>query len=160
MTNLEILDLAYNNFKGHLPSQWSAFTQLQELYLFGNLFSGSLPVSWSTMTQMHYFYAHSPLLKGPLPPQWSAWKHVNIIAIEGALEGTLPHSWSSMTSLALLDIGGYYNADCQIHGNIPDSWIFHFDTDFVLIIAHCLTISTYCLITKPSSAQKVCVFQR
>lgn len=143
MPKLELLNLAYNDFGGSIPSVFNRFNSLKTLDLSNNHFTGSLPAVYGQMTSllrldvsynqlsgkipfdffgdsteggsMTVFRATSNNFVGQLPTQLGMMQKLNILALDdNGLDGTIPSEIGSLSRLQILDLSN--NA---LGGSIP-----------------------------------------
>lgn len=66
-SNIKVIDLSHNQFKGYFPDQFESLSGLQQLDLAGNNFSGSLPSSVSNLKSLISLDISQNQFTGPLP---------------------------------------------------------------------------------------------
>ncbi|CAL2252907.1 unnamed protein product [Prunus armeniaca] len=137
-SQVEYLDLAYNNFGGRLPFQlkfpklmfifldhnqfegpfplWSSIAQILDLQ--SNLFSGPIPSNLDQlMPQLTYLDVSENNLSGTIPPSICNMKYMNTISLrKNKLFGEFPQQWSLWSEISIIDVS--HN---NLSGNIPSS---------------------------------------
>ncbi|CAL2253160.1 unnamed protein product [Prunus armeniaca] len=139
-SQLEILDLSYNQFRGRLSSnKLMRFPKLVSLILDHNQFEGPLPL-WSTnatsfdlesnlfsgpipsnfdklMPKLEELYLSENHLNGTIPPSTCNIQNLIILSLRSNhFSGEFPHAWSSRSQITFVDAA--YN---NLSGNIPTS---------------------------------------
>ncbi|PQQ06078.1 receptor-like protein 12 [Prunus yedoensis var. nudiflora] len=139
-SQLEYLDLSYNQFRGRLSSnQLMRFPKLHLLNLAHNQFEGPFPL-WSTNAsyfdlESNYFYGPIPSsfdklmpkleelyisenhLNGTIPPSICNMQNLTVLSLRSNhFSGEFPHTWSSWSQITIVDAA--YN---NLSGNIPTS---------------------------------------
>eukprot|EP00977_Amphora_coffeiformis_P012333 scaffold3043_cov180-Amphora_coffeaeformis.AAC.25 len=76
--DLRNMNVAFNQFRGTIPTEIGSFPALAGLYLFNNQFevnnnnlTGTLPPSWANLSQLIQFHAHDNAIGGTIPQEWS-----------------------------------------------------------------------------------------
>ena len=124
LTQLQRLNLSFNNLNGTLPGSWSNLIKLQLLVLTGNLLTGALPESWGNLTQLQYLDLRnfrkgvsgvSGYLQYYPNGQLASTQFENFATT--SLNETLHASWSNLAKLQHLDL-----SDNSVTGTLPGSW--------------------------------------
>jgi hypothetical protein len=127
LQSLRILRLQDNRLTGSLPPQLiSYWVHMTGLDLSRNRLSGAMPgKALASLTSLDYFFITNsrPGLSGALPPELGNLKNMTWLALYGNnFTGSLPRQWSGMTSITVLDVGGYLNGRCtgnRLSGTLP-----------------------------------------
>ncbi|KAF8027074.1 hypothetical protein BT93_E0098 [Corymbia citriodora subsp. variegata] len=143
-SNLETLDLQYNQFEGELPVSVSNFsTQLKQLKMPGNGIHGRIPEVIANLFSLHRLAMGNNMLTGNIPMSIGRLSNLqslnlgqnklagripstigNIIGLislylyDNSLEGSIPSSLGNCTSLQDLRLG-----DNKLTGTIPSHMI-------------------------------------
>ncbi|XVF87307.1 hypothetical protein PTKIN_Ptkin18bG0109500 [Pterospermum kingtungense] len=129
--NLEVLNLASNEFSGSLPSSLGDCTNLQNLSLSINRFSGFVPRSIGNLTRLKEANLSGNNLQGEIPWEMGNLFNLEVFdAVNNSLTGGIPPSMfnvSSLTSLYLLDNG--------LSGSLPDNMCNHFSKLEVFLLS-------------------------
>ncbi|XP_058729116.1 receptor-like protein 43 [Vicia villosa] len=104
---LEFLSFSKNNLHGSIPDYLCNASQLQILDISFNNFSGTIPPCLLTMTSyLEVLDLRNNSLTGPIPDTFPKFCHVSRLNIHGnQLQGPIPWSLSHCSSLEVLDIG-------------------------------------------------------
>ncbi|VVA26984.1 Hypothetical predicted protein [Prunus dulcis] len=113
--NLRIISLDHNQFEGPLPL-WS--TNATILDLESNLFSGPIPSNFDKlMPELKELYLSENHLNGTFPPSICNMQDLTIISLRSNhFFGEFPDTWSSESHIRIVDVA--YN---NLFGNIPTS---------------------------------------
>jgi len=118
--NSGILGLTFRSsgLSGTLPSFFSEFTSIKELYLEGNSLEGTVPDSFGTLASLEFFNLFNNGLTGTLPRSLGQLSEVTAMVFgKNKFVGTLPTWAGNLTKLGLLDLS--YN---EFTGGIPTSF--------------------------------------
>jgi Leucine-rich repeat (LRR) protein len=130
LTNVQILNLQFNNFTSTVPYSLGGLKHLEELYLNNNAFSSTLPV-WGGATRLRILHMNSNRLSneipssygqllnleelwmndnhftGVLPPQIGNCTQLRQLFVDNnELQGTIPIEYSTLTVLESFRING------------------------------------------------------
>ncbi|CAL2253156.1 unnamed protein product [Prunus armeniaca] len=112
---LESLNLAHNQLEGPFPL-WS--TNATSFDLECNLFSGPIPFNFDKlMPKLEELYLSENHLSGTIPPSICNIQNLIILSLRSNhFSGEFPHAWSSRSQITFVDAA--YN---NLSGNIPTS---------------------------------------
>ncbi|KAJ9147156.1 hypothetical protein P3X46_029348 [Hevea brasiliensis] len=115
-TNLEYLDLGFNNFGGKLPEQISNFSRkLSVLVLDENQIFGNIPPGIENLANLKRFSAWHNKLSGVIPSTIGRLQSLEILYLtRNNFSGSIPPSLGNLTIIDVLGLGQNY-----LHGNIP-----------------------------------------
>nr|AMM43089.1 LRR-RLK [Vernicia montana] len=152
LTQLNSLDLSYNNFSGQIPSSFENLKYLTSLYLSSNHFSGQIPSSLAQLKQLYYLDLSNNNLSGPIPSKLGSLPSLTSLDLSGnLLNASIPSSLFSLPNLRSLSLqnnqllspigkfrsNSLYYIDLsynKLHGPIPNS-IFHLLKLRVLVLS-------------------------
>jgi Leucine-rich repeat (LRR) protein len=116
MTQLEYLDLRFNQFSGEIPPALGNLTNLQNIYLNNNRLTGPIPPEFGNLVHLKNLWLHDNQLTGGIP-----WQLGNMTELQGMalmdnpfLGGEIPPELGNLTSLREL-----YLSKCGLEGPIP-----------------------------------------
>ncbi|KAI5332375.1 hypothetical protein L3X38_022504 [Prunus dulcis] len=114
-SQVQNLDLSYNNFSGRLPLQLK-FPKLQYINLGQNQLEGPLPL-W--LSNVYYFDFQSNLFSGPIPSNLDQLmpKLRYLLVSENRLNGTIPLSICNMKDMKVISL-----INNQLFGEFPQWW--------------------------------------
>eukprot|EP00253_Pinus_taeda_P020780 PITA_20780 len=116
-SKLKYLDLGINELAGEIPLAIGNLSSLTFLSLKGNSFTGSIPSSVSMLQKLERLYMDSNNLQGNIPMEIGQLKGLSLLYIFGNnLSGKIPDSIANLQQLRYLDLN--HN---QLSGNIPAS---------------------------------------
>ncbi|CAL2253144.1 unnamed protein product [Prunus armeniaca] len=112
---LNSLNLAHNQFEGPLPL-WSPNATFLDLE--SNLFSGTIPSNVDQLKPtLEELYLSENHLNGTIPPSICNMQYLQVLSLRNnQFSGEFPHAWSSGSQIAFVDAS--YN---NLSGNIPTS---------------------------------------
>ncbi|KAH1046059.1 hypothetical protein J1N35_036843 [Gossypium stocksii] len=107
LSKLIFLDLSYNYFSGHIPSEICLLRSLQLISLISNKISGPIPQeigNLSTVSNIFFFLNH---LSGPIPASIGRLHKLYRLDLNSnRLNGSIPKEIGLLRSLRLLDFSG------------------------------------------------------
>ncbi|KAK7407046.1 hypothetical protein VNO78_08686 [Psophocarpus tetragonolobus] len=117
-SKLHMLDIAYNNFRGHLPSSLGNLsTQLSQLYLGFNQISGEIPASIGNLINLTLLGIQNNHIDGIIPTTFGKFQRMQAIDLsENKLSGNIGIFIGNLSKLFSLSIGAN-----MLQGNIPPS---------------------------------------
>ncbi|MED6195980.1 hypothetical protein PIB30_042934 [Stylosanthes scabra] len=117
-SKLEILSIAYNNFRGHLPENIGNFsTLLREVYLGDNLLSGKIPVTLANLINLDLFSMEFNYFTGTIPTSFLKFQSIETLDLSyNQLSGEIPAIVGNLSHLLELRM-----SDNMLEGNIPPS---------------------------------------
>ncbi|XP_043687564.1 LRR receptor-like serine/threonine-protein kinase EFR [Telopea speciosissima] len=117
-TNLEILDLTDNGFKGPIPNfKANLSTQLSMIFLGGNQISGIIPTRIENLVNLTFLSMENNFLEGNIPSSVGKLPKLQRLSLDGnRLSGHIPSSIGNLTVLYEL----YLDAN-NLNGSIPSS---------------------------------------
>lgn len=115
-SNLEMLDLQYNQFKGELPvSVGNLSTQLKQLLMSGNRIRGSIPEVITNLFSLNRLYMDANMLTGNIPMSIGRLSNLHYLNLgQNKLTGHIPSTIGNITGL--IDL---YLYDNSFEGSIP-----------------------------------------
>ncbi|KAK3409841.1 hypothetical protein EUGRSUZ_J01920, partial [Eucalyptus grandis] len=115
-SNLEMLDLQYNQFKGELPvSVGNLSTQLKQLLMSGNRICGSIPEVITNLFGLNRLYMDDNMLTGNIPLSIGRLSNLHYLNLgQNNLTGHIPSTIGNITGL--IDLYLYNNS---FEGSIP-----------------------------------------
>ncbi|KAJ6368230.1 hypothetical protein OIU78_000751 [Salix suchowensis] len=112
LSELRVLSLPFNWFRGLIPSEIWCMEKLEVLDLEGNLVSGSLPVSFSGLRNLRVLNLGFNRIEGEIPGSLSYCQGLEILNLAGnRINGTIPGF-----------VGGFkgvYLSSNQLGGSLP-----------------------------------------
>ncbi|KAM7469588.1 hypothetical protein LguiA_007771 [Lonicera macranthoides] len=114
-TNLQILVLDTNNFRGEIPSSIGNLSvQVNVLALGNNHISGIIPAAIESLANLYILQLENNLLSGPIPNSLGKLRNLQALLLKGnKLRGQIPSSLGNITLLGTLDL-----SDNMLKGNI------------------------------------------
>ncbi|KAJ8770242.1 hypothetical protein K2173_011778 [Erythroxylum novogranatense] len=117
-TNLEILGLNANNFRGVLPTSLANLSsQLSGLALGDNYFTGSIPAGLNKLVSLSGLGMENNHLTGSIPSELGMLPSLQVLVLsENKLSGQVPSSIGNLSHLSWLDL-----SENHLEGNFPSS---------------------------------------
>ncbi|CAK9310381.1 unnamed protein product [Citrullus colocynthis] len=112
VSTLEIIDLSYTNFSGHIPKWLNKFTSLRVLLLKGNELEGPIPTQLCQITEINIMDLSSNKFNGSVP---SCFNNITFGDIKVNLTTTLNFSALELTIYPFED----ENIDCSFYRRYP-----------------------------------------
>ena len=81
-TQLEDLDLSWNNMSGSIPSVWSELSQLTALDVYSNALTGTIPQSIGNLSQLKHLCFGKNHLLGTIPTSMSELTNLETLNLE------------------------------------------------------------------------------
>ncbi|KAK3429020.1 hypothetical protein EUGRSUZ_E00436 [Eucalyptus grandis] len=115
-SNLEMLDLQHNQFKGELPVSVGNFsTQLERLQLSTNRIRGRIPEAIANLFSLHLLYMNDNMLTGNIPMSIGRLSNLQYLNLgKNKLTGHIPSTMGNITGLIRL-----YLYNNSLEGSIP-----------------------------------------
>ncbi|KAG5598821.1 hypothetical protein H5410_030191 [Solanum commersonii] len=118
--NLELVDFAYNNVEGEIPSGLFLLKNLTMMYLFSNRLSGRIPETFDSSKLMELDVSNNNLT-GTIPESFGGFKHLEIMNLFGnQLYGAIPDSIAKIPSLKEFKV--FRN---KLNGSLPSEMGLH-----------------------------------
>eukprot|EP01024_Parvocaulis_polyphysoides_P041026 TRINITY_DN37534_c0_g1_i2.p3 TRINITY_DN37534_c0_g1~~TRINITY_DN37534_c0_g1_i2.p3 ORF type:complete len:155 (-),score=13.62 TRINITY_DN37534_c0_g1_i2:836-1300(-) len=115
---MDEFSISRNTLTGTLPSTFSAWGRVTQIYAQSNAFSGTFPPEYSVMTLMDEFSISQNRLTGTLPSALTTWKKVTEFYVySNAFSGVLPAEYSTMTQMEKFEANDNIFTD-----DIPPQW--------------------------------------
>lgn len=116
-TQIDSLNLGYNQLSGNIPFALGDLTNLTELHLENNQFTGELPSSLGNLTNLTYLALNNNQLSGEIPSTLNNLTNVQVITLNNnQLSGSIPFTSSIFTNMINLFLDNN-----QLTGPIPAS---------------------------------------
>ncbi|KAF7846855.1 hypothetical protein BT93_L3662 [Corymbia citriodora subsp. variegata] len=117
-SNLERLDLSYNQFEGELPFSVGNFsTQLENLQMSGNRIRGRIPEVIANLLSLYELSMDANMLTGNIPMSIGRLSNLQFLSLgQNKLTGRMPSTIGNITGLTSL-----YLDDNSLEGSIPSS---------------------------------------
>ncbi|KAI6707343.1 hypothetical protein NL676_010305 [Syzygium grande] len=117
-SNLEMLDLQYNQFEGELPVSVSNFsTQLKRLQMSGNRIRGRIPEVIANLFSLQVLSMDDNMLTGNIPTSIGRLSNLQYLILgQNKLTGHIPSTIGNITGLTIL-----YLYNNSLEGIIPSS---------------------------------------
>ncbi|KAK7367086.1 hypothetical protein VNO80_09095 [Phaseolus coccineus] len=115
-SKLNVLDLAYNNFGGHLPNYLGNLSnQLPQLYLGGNQISGEIPAALGNLIALNVLAMENNYITGNIPTTFGKFQKMQFLNLgSNKLSGDIKAWIGNLSQLFRLEIG-----ENMLQGNIP-----------------------------------------
>ena len=115
--HVTILNLAYNNLVGTIPSELGYLGNLVELYLHYNTLSGSIPTTLGSLSNLQTLILYSNSLSGSIPVELGSLSALTTLSLySNELTGSIPSELGNISSMVQLNLQNNY-----ISGSIPTS---------------------------------------
>ncbi|KAM5587025.1 receptor-like protein EIX2 [Rosa sericea] len=116
-SQIEYLDLTYNQISGKLPFRFNSFPNLAFIILSHNQFDGTIPSSICSIQSLYALGLNNNQLSGEFPKEWSLWSHiVGVDVSNNNMSGNIPSSMGIPSSLYTLKTDNNH-----FSGEIPSS---------------------------------------
>ncbi|XP_065855226.1 LRR receptor-like serine/threonine-protein kinase RPK2 [Euphorbia lathyris] len=91
LTELRVLSLPFNGFRGEIPAEIWGMEKLEVLDLEGNLVTGSLPISFAGLRRLRVLNLGFNSMEGEIPNSLSHCTNLDILNLAGnRINGTIP----------------------------------------------------------------------
>ena len=115
MSNLQLLDLTYNQFSGSIPETLCQVPDMNELRLGFNKLTGEIPTCFGSLKSVTQLVLHENELEGNLPTDLCIMQDLmNLDVGSNALDGEIPSCLASIGLLEGLDL-----SDNFLTGSLP-----------------------------------------
>ena len=115
LTNLESLDLGWNQLTGTIPPELGNLANLGFLYLNSNQLTGTIPAELGSIANLIWLDLDGNQLTGTIPAELGSIANLRWLDLaDNQLTGTIPAELGSIANLRWLDL-----ADNQLTGTIP-----------------------------------------
>ena len=115
LSNLQNLDLRYNNLKGSILPELSNLSNLQELDLSSNQLTGTIPPELGKLSNLEYLCLSSNQLMGTIPPELGNLSNLKDLELNSnQLTGSIPLELGNLSALTWLSLSSN-----QLTGPIP-----------------------------------------
>ncbi|KAH9778858.1 protein kinase domain-containing protein [Citrus sinensis] len=109
------LDVAHNNFHGHLPNELGQLRRLRFIRFGFNKLSGSIPTWIGVLSKLQTLRLYNNSFTGPIPNSLLNLSKLEVFdAIYNVIDGNIPSGIGNFSSLFILNLG--YN---NLQGQIP-----------------------------------------
>ncbi|GAY66916.1 hypothetical protein CUMW_252600 [Citrus unshiu] len=110
------LDVAHNNFHGHLPNELGQLRRLRFIRFGFNKLSGSIPTWIGVLSKLQTLRLYNNSFTGPIPNSLLNLSKLEVFdAIYNVIDGNIPSGIGNFSSLFILNLG--YN---NLQGTISD----------------------------------------
>jgi len=100
MTNLEVLKLSSNSFRGTLPSDWPDQHRLRELVVSHNQITGTIPTTYGTFFYLQQLGLNSNEIRGTIPTEFSHMFFLQYLLLDSnQFTGSIPAELGGMERL-------------------------------------------------------------
>ena len=115
LSNLELLNLGYNNLSGPIPAELADLSNLELLDLSHNLLSGPIPSELGDLDSLSSLGLDNNNLSGPIPPELGDLANLSALGLSGNnLSSAIPPELGSLAKLTDLNLVGN-----ELTGSIP-----------------------------------------
>ena len=115
LSNLELLDLSYNNLSGPIPTELAGLSILRGLSLAFNALSGPIPAELAGLSNLELLDLSNNALSGPIPPELGNLASLSALGLSGNnLSSAIPPELGSLAKLTDLNLVGN-----ELTGSIP-----------------------------------------
>ena len=115
LSNLELLDLSYNNLSGPIPTELAGLSILRGLSLAFNALSGPIPAELAGLSNLVLLKLSNNALSGPIPPELGDLASLSALRLSGNnLSSAIPPELGSLAKLTDLNLVGN-----ELTGSIP-----------------------------------------
>ncbi|KAL6139095.1 hypothetical protein ACLB2K_064372 [Fragaria x ananassa] len=115
-SQIESLDLSYNQISGMLPFQFN-FPNLEYIFFSHNQLDGTIPSSVCSIQSLYSLSLNNNQFSGEFPREWSSWSHITFVDVSNNnLSGNIPSSMGIPSSLFILKMDNN-----QLSGEIPSA---------------------------------------
>lgn len=105
LSNLDYFDVSSANLSGDLPGELGNLTKLETLLIFKNRFSGSIPESFGQLEALKYLDASDNNLTGFIPREFSSLKELKgLNLMNNRLTGEIPEGIGELPNLDTLSL--------------------------------------------------------
>ncbi|KAI3688321.1 hypothetical protein L1987_82032 [Smallanthus sonchifolius] len=102
-SNLDTIDLSYNNFSGNIPINFPK--GIRNLYLGGNKYSGNIPRDLTKLVNLRILDIHENNITGDLQNTLPQIQTLEVLVLRNnSLQGYIPSNIHNLTSLGILDL--------------------------------------------------------
>ncbi|WP_425154350.1 hypothetical protein [Candidatus Palauibacter sp.] len=120
---VSVLNLAFNNLRGHIPPELGDLPGLKLLWLEKNRLTGRIPPELGKLEALRHLRLHYNDLRGPLPAEVGRLTQLQVLALSNnpGLTGPLPASLIALDRLATIETVG--TALCAPADLVFQAWI-------------------------------------
>ncbi|KAM5552459.1 hypothetical protein ABKV19_027019 [Rosa sericea] len=116
-SQIQWLDLSYNQISGKLPFRFNSFPNLRSIILSHNQFDGTIPSSICSIQSLSFLVLNNNQLSGEFPKEWSLWSRIDTVDVSNnSMSGNIPSSMGIPSSLRILKTDNN-----QFSGEIPSA---------------------------------------
>ncbi|XP_062014583.1 receptor-like protein EIX2 [Rosa rugosa] len=116
-SQIEFLDLSYNQISGKLPFRFNSFPILHTIDLSHNQYYDTIPSSICSIQSLYYLALNNNQLSGEFPKEWSLWSGIYTLDVSNNnMSGNIPSSMGIPSSLYILKTDNN-----QFSGEIPSA---------------------------------------
>ena len=115
LTNLETLNLSYNELTGPIPAELGNFVGLESLFLNNNELTGPIPAELGNLSNLTLLYLNNNELTGPIPAELGNLSNLTLLNLSyNELTGPIPAELGNLSNLTWL-----YLYNNELTGPIP-----------------------------------------
>jgi Leucine-rich repeat (LRR) protein len=128
LSNLTVLDLHYNQLSGTIPSELGQLSKFEFLFLCDNRLTGTIPSELGQLSNLAGLYLHNNHLTGMIPKELGNLTNLLTLHLgSNHLTGTIPKELGNLTRVRMLNL--HHN---QLWGSMPSeignlTKLLHFD---------------------------------